>query len=107
MLPEYPHGPLAIAAVGSFEQAEEHVVARIRAASMRDAILRTARAAPCDGVIVSCTNARPLTAGDVLADAEGQLDKPVLSSNQALAWHMLRLARVRRHAHGPGSLFSV
>ncbi len=95
---------ISISTVGSFEQSEEHTVARIRPASMLEAILRVGRAAPCDGVIVSCTNARTL---DVLADAEAQLELPVISSNQALAWHMLRLAGVRDHGHGPGSLFSV
>lgn len=95
---------IAIGTVGSFEQSEEHTVARIRPASMHEAILRVARAAPCDGVIVSCTNARTL---DVLTDAETQLGLPVISSNQALAWHMLRLAGIRDHGQGAGSLFSV
>lgn len=95
---------LSISTVGSFEQSEEHTVARIRPASILEAILRVGRAAPCDGVIVSCTNARTL---DVLADAEAHLERPVISSNQALAWHMLRLAGIRDRGHGVGSLFSV
>lgn len=95
---------LTLSTVGSFEQSEEHTVARIRPASMLEAILRVGRAAPCDGVIVSCTNARTL---DVLAHAEAELERPVISSNQALAWHMLRLAGIRDHGHGAGSLFSV
>lgn len=95
---------LSISTVGSFEQSAEHTVARIRPASMLEAIQRSGRAAPCDGVIVSCTNARTL---DVIADAEAQLELPVISSNQALAWHMLRLAGIRTHGRGTGSLFSV
>lgn len=95
---------LGIAAFGSFEQAEEHRVARIAPASIRDAILEVGRAAPCDAVFVSCTNARTL---DVLAQAEERLGVPVLSSNQALAWHMLRLAGVGDCRAGLGTLFSV
>jgi maleate isomerase len=95
---------LALSTVGSFEQSEEHTVARIQPASIHEGILRVARAAPCDGVIVSCTNARTL---DILADAEARLELPVISSNQALAWHMLRLAGIRDRGHGPGSLFMV
>ena len=95
---------LTLSTIGSFEQSEEHTVARIRPASILEAILRVGRAAPCDGVIVSCTNARTI---DVLADAEARLERPVISSNQALAWHMLRLAGIRDHGRAPGSLFSV
>lgn len=93
---------LAIAAFGSFEQAAEQRVARIAPASVLDAIVRVGEAAPCDGVFVSCTNLRTL---DVLRTAEDRLDVPVISSNQALAWHMLRRAGVDDRGLKPGRLF--
>ncbi len=96
-------GPV-VSASGSFEQAEEHAVARIAAASVLAAIQRVAAAAPCDGVFVSCTNLRTL---DVLALAEERLGIPVISSNQALAWHMLRAAGVADALPGLGSLLRV
>ena len=96
-------GP-AVAASGSFEQAEEHAVARIATASVLAAIERVAGAAPCDGVFVSCTNLRTL---DVLPVAEERLGIPVISSNQALAWHMLRSAGVTDALPGLGSLLRV
>lgn len=95
---------LTIAAVASFEQAAERTVARIRPGSVRAAIRRVARTAPCDGVIVSCTNMRTL---DALPDAEAELGLPVISSNQALAWHMLQLAGIPDRRNGGGALFSL
>ena len=95
---------LAISAFGSFEHAEEHTVARISAGSILDAVQRVGRAAPCDAVFVSCTNARTL---EVLADAEDLIGVPVLSSNQVLAWHMLRLAGISEGPPGLGKPFPV
>lgn len=93
---------IEIAAFGSFGQGDDRVVARISPRSVRDAILRVGRAAPCDAVFVSCTNVRTF---GVLADAEEGLGRPVVSSNQALAWHMLRSAGVRDAFPGLGRLF--
>lgn len=39
--------------------------------------------------MISCTNLRCLR---IIPEVEAQIGKPVLSSNLALAWHMLRLA---------------
>jgi maleate isomerase len=93
----------AIAAVGSFEQAEERVVARIDTASVLAAIEDVGGGAEeCDAVFVSCTNLRVL---DVLEEAESRIGKPVVSSNTALAWHMLRLAGCKDVRVGGGRLF--
>jgi maleate isomerase len=92
-----------IAAFGSFEESEEHVVARIAESSTLDAMVDIGKAADCDAVFASCTNLRTF---DVLAEAEERLGKPVISSNQALAWHLLRLAGVTAFT-GPGRLFTV
>ncbi|QDL92575.1 Asp/Glu racemase [Paroceanicella profunda] len=82
------HG-LAIGGFGSFEEAEEAKVARIHPASILEAAIATGRQAPCDAVFLSCTNLRTI---DIIAAAEAALGVPVISSNQALAWHMARLA---------------
>ncbi|SMX29243.1 Arylmalonate decarboxylase [Pelagimonas phthalicica] len=91
-----------IAGFGSFEEGNDQVVARITKASILEAIETTAAQAPCDAVVVSCTNLRCL---DVIPLAEERLGKPVLSSNQALAWHMLRLAGVQDPSPEFGQLF--
>jgi maleate isomerase len=45
--------------------------------------------ADCDAVFVSCTNLR---VAEIAEEAERRIGRPVLSSNLALAWHMLTLA---------------
>ncbi|NKB55849.1 MAG: Asp/Glu racemase [Alphaproteobacteria bacterium] len=93
---------LHIAAFGSFEQSDEHTVAQIAPASVRDAIISIGKAPDCEAVFVSCTNLR--TVG-ILEEAEKALSKPVVSSNQALAWHMLRLAGIADRLDGLGVLY--
>jgi maleate isomerase len=95
---------LTIAAFGSFEQSEERLVARITPASIHGAILHVGRAADCDGVFVSCTNVRTL---EILEAAEHDLGVPVISSNQVLAWHMLRRAGIPDRRPGCGTLLRV
>jgi len=80
-----------VTAAVSFDEREEARVARIDPASIAAAALDVGRAPEVDVVFLSCTNLRTL---DVLGDVEADLGKPVISSNQALAWHMARLAGV-------------
>jgi len=94
---------LEIAAFASFEQAEEATVARITPESLLEAICDMANDAEMDGVFVSCTNLRSLS---VIAEAEARIGKPVLSSNQVLGWHMLRLAGLDAARNRIGTLFS-
>lgn len=93
---------LSIEAFGSFEQSDEHTVARIEASSVLEAICDIGSTADCKAVFVSCTNLRT---AEILATAEAHLQKPVVSSNQALAWHMLRLSGVNDHELNFGRLF--
>ena len=79
----------SISAFASFEESDDRVVARISPASILSAIETVAGEAACDAVVVSCTNLRCL---DVIAEAEARTGVPVIASNQAMAWHMLRLA---------------
>ena len=69
---------------------------------MLDAIVRVGAGADCEAVFASCTNLR---ATGVIAEAEARLGKPVITSNQALAWHMLRLAGLPEGQPAGGSLF--
>ena len=73
-------------------------------ASRVEAIIGVAATAPCQAVFVSCTNARTL---DIIEPAEQRLGIPVLSSTQALAWHMLRLAGLEDRRSGYGQLFAT
>ncbi len=87
---------------GSFEQIEDAVVARITPESIFDAICKVGKAKNVDAVFASCTS---LQSFDIIDKAEAVLGKPVITSNQALAWHMAKLAGVTDMIHGPGRLF--
>lgn len=89
---------------GSFEVAEDAVVARMTPQCVLEAALAIGGAADCEAVFISCTN---LPAIDVIAAAEARLGKPVICSNQALAWHMLRLAGDATPRRGLGRLFTL
>jgi maleate isomerase len=58
-------------------------------------------AADVDALFLSCTGVRTR---QVIAPLEHLLGKPVLSSNQALAWEMLRLAGYDAPVEGRGTL---
>jgi maleate isomerase len=49
-------------------------------------------AADADGYFISCGNLRTL---EIIAPLERDLNKPVITSNQAGLWHALRLAKIR------------
>lgn len=94
----------SVSAFGSFEQSEEAVVARISLQSVYEAICRVGELEDVDVVFASCTNLRSF---EVIEKAEATIGKAVITSNQALAWHMLRLAGLPTKSMGPGQLFSA
>lgn len=89
--------------VGSFEVGTETDVVRIDPAAVQRAAITLMENADVDGLFLSCTNLRTL---DVIEPLETRLGLPVLSSNQVLAWHMMRLAGLRAPARSPGLLFA-
>ncbi len=94
---------LTIAAFGSFEQSEEALVARITPQSVHDAVCAVGRTGDVDAIFAACTNLRTF---GIIDRAEAAIGKPVITSNQALAWHMLTLADATTKGVGPGMLFS-
>lgn len=74
---------------GSFGTSEEALVARISQTSTALAAEELAEVPGTEAIFISCTNLRTL---DVIAAIEQRTGKPVLSSNQVLAWHMCALA---------------
>lgn len=91
-------------AVATFGQSDDFTVARISSDSILKAVLQIGARDDCDGVFVSCTSLRAL---QIIADAEVALGKPVITSNQALAWHMMRLAGLFDIPENAGRLFSA
>lgn len=86
---------------GTFDEAEETRVARIDRESLIAAACALGADPACEALFLSCTNLRTL---DALAGIEELIGKPVLSSNQVLAWHMLGLAGQEAPHTGFGQL---
>ncbi|SEA61475.1 maleate cis-trans isomerase family protein [Rubrimonas cliftonensis] len=88
----------------SFGEEVEARVARIDPASIRAAALAAGAARDVEAVFVSCTNLRAL---DVIDDLEAELGKPVVASNQALAWEMARRSGALPLSETPGRLLRL
>jgi len=79
-------------------------VVRIDTSSVVNAASALAAQGGVDGVFLSCTNLRSFDAIDPLEASTGL---PVLSSNQVLIWHMLRLSGAQLDVAGPGKLLQL
>ena len=90
-------------AFGSFEEGNDRIVARISEASIKAAALQIAAENTCEAIVISCTNLRCLA---IIPEIEKSTNLPVISSNQALAWHMLRLAGINDSNPQFGELFT-
>jgi len=55
-------------------------------------------------VFISCTGLRT---APIISELEQRLRKPVVTSNQAIAWHSLRLAGIPDRLEGRGLLFTM
>lgn len=90
--------------MGSFNHEDDNEVARISTTSIRDAAIELGREPSVDAVFVSCTSLR---VAEIAAEIEAAIGKPVTSSNHAMAWHALRLARVPDRLPQFGRLFTL
>lgn len=88
----------------SFGEADDRNVARISEASTEAAAIEAARGEGVQAIFASCTNLRTFGVIDAI---EAKLGVPVVSSNQALMWHMLALAGADARGWGPGRLFDL
>lgn len=65
-------------------------------------LVRAQRSDDADAYFISCAAVRSL---EVIDDLERDLDRPVVTSNQAAAWHSLRMLGIRDTPSGYGRLF--
>ena len=77
-------------------------VGRIAPESIQEVVRQLGSSLNVDTVFISCTNLRALS---IIRELESTLGKPVISSNQALGWHCLRLAKVDESLPHYGMLF--
>ena len=94
---------IAVSVVGSFYENNDLKVGKITEKSILKATISVGQDPRCEAVFISCTSLR---SAKVIAKAEAQLGKPVISSNYALAWHLLRLAGIHDKAPEAGTLFT-
>ena len=78
-----------VTSVTTFNEEVEATVARITPQSILAAAVAAGQNEAAEAVFISCTNLR---CAGIIAEAERRTGKPVLSSNLALLWHMMRLA---------------
>ncbi len=93
-----------VAVMGSFNEENDPVVARITTDSLVTAAEELASLADVDAVFVSCTSLR---LAEVAPAMEARIGIPVTSSNHALAWHCLRLAGVDDKRPEFGRLYTL
>jgi maleate isomerase len=91
-----------VAAFATFDKRDDREAARISVDAIAAGIGTLARATRLDAVFVSCTSLR---LAERVAAIEADVGIPVTSSDHAMAWHALRLARVNDTMAGAGRLF--
>jgi maleate isomerase len=95
---------IAITLVGAFYEENDILVGQIDPKSILKAAVALGKSELCDGIFISCTSLR---AAGIIDEAEAELGKPVIASNHALAWHLLRLVGIDDKLAGFGRLFSI
>ena len=75
---------------GTFGEGKEEKVARISESSTIEAAIALGQNASVEAVFISCTNLRTF---NCLGKIANEINKPVFSSNQSLAWHMKKLSQ--------------
>ena len=93
-----------VTGLGSFLESSDLVVGRISPASIAAGVRTVVAQSDCDAVFVSCTSLRLVEA---VAELELEVGLPVVSSNLAMLWHLVRLAGVEAPCEGLGRLFGV
>jgi maleate isomerase len=94
---------LDIAAFGAFDKESDAEIAAIAPASIVEAALAL-DAPDIDGIFLSCTGLRGAA---VVEEIEARLGKPIVTSNQAMAWHAMRLAGHNEPVTGFGRLLRL
>jgi maleate isomerase len=97
------HG-VAVPVMGSFNNSNDDEVARISPDSTRAAAIELGNSPHVDGIFVSCTSLRT---ADIICQVEAAIGKPMLASNPAQAWHLLRLGKLHDKLPQWGRLFAV
>ena len=93
-----------VAAMASFNEPDDRIVARISEAAIADAAAELVAGSGAEALFVSCTSLRLV---EQVVALESRISIPATSSNHALGWHSLRLAGVADTLPRFGRLFSL
>ena len=94
---------VGVPVMGSFNEINDNKVGKISPASVKAAVLELGGSDLVDGAFVSCSSIRTL---EIVGEIEAALDKPLVSSNIAMAWHCLLLAGIEDVLPQFGRLFT-
>lgn len=86
----------------SFNVTDDHIVAHISPSSIQNAMIEAGKNNNVEAVFASCTNLRAL---NIIESVEKIISKPVLTSNQALAWNISQLGNIKHSPKNFGRLF--
>ncbi|MEN3293928.1 MAG: maleate isomerase [Burkholderiales bacterium] len=98
------HYGIAVGGSDTFRCQTSEAIRAVASEQVGDLVLRhKADIAQCDAVFISCTN---LLTTDQIDRLEGELGKPVISSNQASLWTVLRHMDIDTSGIHAGCLFA-
>ena len=86
---------------GTFNNPNDNLVPSITPESIKDAVIEMGKNDKVKTIFVSCTNLNICRYIDELEEITG---KRILTSNQVMAWDILRLAKYKKPILGFGSL---
>ncbi len=95
---------LDLTAKGFFRIYDDNQRNRLSLESYLEAVNKITKAAPCDAVFISCT---ALATAPYVARIEAEAGVPVVTSNQALAWNIMRLGGHQGTTDRFGTLFGL
>ncbi len=101
MIDEFNRNNFHVKHAATFNEPLDRIVGNISPQSIYDGVLFLAERGNIDAIFISCTN---MKTASIIAKAEHETGLKIVSSNQALAWHMAQLAGITINIE-KGSLF--
>ncbi len=91
MIDEFNNNDINVVEAATFNEPQDKIVGRISPESIVEGAMQLAKQANVDAIFISCTNMKAASVIPIIEQATGVC---VISSNQALAWHLATLTGV-------------
>jgi maleate isomerase len=102
MVDMFEENSIEVPVACTFDEKQDMIVGRIAPSSIQQACLELCAKEKVDAVFVACTN---MKCAHIIPEIERQTGIVATSSNQALAWHMTKLAGLNNQINNKGRLF--